>query len=52
MIEGGANLALRSHPGETPLEFAFGERRKELAPLIETALAGRRGVRPGESRRS
>lgn len=37
IIEGGANLALKSHDGETPLEFAKSKRRKEIIALIEQA---------------
>ena len=47
LIEGGANLALQTHSGETPLEFARGKGRKEIAALIEAALAGKRGGGPG-----
>lgn len=34
IIEAGASLDLRSHEGETPLEFARSHRRTEIAELI------------------
>jgi uncharacterized protein len=37
IIDGGANLALKSHDGETPLEFAKAKRRKDIIALIEQA---------------
>jgi uncharacterized protein len=35
IIESGANLQLKSHEGETPLEMARARGRKEIAALIE-----------------
>jgi ankyrin repeat protein len=39
LIEAGANLHVKSHEGETPLQFAQSHRRQEIAALIERKLA-------------
>lgn len=39
IIQDGANLKLKSHEGQTPLEMARARGRKEIASLIEQALA-------------
>jgi ankyrin repeat protein len=41
IIEAGASLALKSHDGETPLDFAKAKRRKAIVELIERKLAAR-----------
>lgn len=41
IIEAGADLSLRNHEGQTPLEFARSKHRREIADLIESA-AGKR----------
>lgn len=38
IIEAGANLTLKSHGGETPLDFARSKHRKEIVALIEGRL--------------
>jgi ankyrin repeat protein len=35
IIAGGANLRLKSHDGQTPLDFARAKHRKEIVALIE-----------------
>ena len=39
LIDAGANLALASHSGETPLQFARSKRSQEITALIERKLA-------------
>lgn len=39
LIDAGANLSLKSHAGETPLEFARSKRRKEIVAMLEQKLA-------------
>ncbi len=39
IIEAGANLHLKSHAGQTPLDFARSRRRKDIVALIEARLA-------------
>lgn len=41
LIAAGANLNLKSHDGETPLEFSRSNKRREIAALIEQQLAAR-----------
>ena len=41
IIAGGANLSLRSHTGETPLEFARAQGRTQIAAMIEQAMQGK-----------
>ena len=43
LIQAGANLKLRAHSGETPLEFARAKNRGEIAAMIEQKLAAKRG---------
>ena len=38
IIEAGADLTLKSHRGETPLDFARAKRRSEIVTLIEHKL--------------
>src|SRR4051812_20832144 len=38
IIEAGADLTLKSHQGETPLDFARTKHRKEIVALIEQKL--------------
>jgi ankyrin repeat protein len=38
IIDGGANLALETHAGETPLAFARAKHRREIAELIERKI--------------
>ena len=40
IIEAGANLALATHSGETPLQFARAKGRTPIVDLIEAKLAG------------
>ena len=40
IIEGGANLRLKSHDGQTPLDFAKAKKRKEIVAMIERAGRG------------
>jgi uncharacterized protein len=40
LIEAGSNLALESHAGETPLQFARTKGRQEIAEMIERKLEG------------
>ncbi len=40
IINAGANLNLKSHSGETPLQFARSKNCKEIAAMIERKLAG------------
>jgi ankyrin repeat protein len=40
LIEAGANLTLKSHSGETPLDFARSKHRTEIVAMIERKLAG------------
>jgi uncharacterized protein len=42
IIEAGADLTLKSHNGETPLDFARTKHRREIVAMIE-GRAGRRG---------
>jgi ankyrin repeat protein len=39
IIDAGANLHLKSHGGQTPLEFARSKGRKEIVAMIERKLA-------------
>ncbi len=39
LIEAGANLNLKSHSGETPLDFARSKNRHEITTMIERKLA-------------
>jgi ankyrin repeat protein len=39
LIDAGANLTLESHSGETPIQFAKSNRRKEISAAIERRLA-------------
>lgn len=39
IIEAGANLTLRSHAGETPLDFARSRRRREIVAMLEARLS-------------
>jgi ankyrin repeat protein len=39
LINAGANLTLKAHSGETPLEFARAKGRREIAAMIERKLA-------------
>lgn len=39
LIDAGANLSLKSHAGETPLDFARSKRRKEIVAMLEQKLA-------------
>ena len=41
IIEAGANLSLRNHEGQTPLEFARSKHRREIVDMIES-VAGKR----------
>jgi ankyrin repeat protein len=41
IIDAGANLGLASHSGETPLQFARSQGRRDIAELIERKLAAR-----------
>lgn len=38
LIEAGANLRLKSHNGETPLDFARSRHRKEIVAMLEARL--------------
>jgi len=38
IINGGANLHLKSHEGQTPLDFARAKKRKEIVAMIEKAV--------------
>jgi uncharacterized protein len=38
LIDAGANLNLKSHEGQTPLDFAKAKHRKEIISLIEQRL--------------
>jgi ankyrin repeat protein len=40
IINAGANLSLKSHSGETPLQFARSKNRQAIAAMIERKLAG------------
>jgi ankyrin repeat protein len=40
LIEAGANLNIRSHDGQTPLDFAKAKHRAEIVRLIEAKLNG------------
>lgn len=40
IIEAGANLTLRSHEGQTPLEMARARKRQQIVALIEQRQAG------------
>jgi ankyrin repeat protein len=35
IINGGANLHLKSHDGQTPLDFARAKHRKEIVAMLE-----------------
>lgn len=39
LINAGANLSLKSHSGETPLDFAKSKRHIQIAALIERKIA-------------
>lgn len=39
IIDAGAKLNLKSHSGETPLQFAHSKNRKEIAAMIQRKLA-------------
>ena len=41
LIEAGANLHIKSHAGETPLDLARSQHHRELAALLERKLAAR-----------
>ena len=41
IIEAGADLTLKSHAGETPLDFAKAKHRREIVAMIEARLASR-----------
>lgn len=43
LLDAGANLDVRSHSGQTPLQFAQSKHRTEIVRLIEHRLASRRG---------
>lgn len=40
ILDAGADLTLRSHSGETPLDFARSRHRREIIALIEARLGG------------
>lgn len=40
IINAGANLTLKSHSGQTPLDFARSKNRREIVALIEKKMAG------------
>lgn len=40
IINAGADLTLKSHSGQTPLEFARSKNRREIVAMIEKKLAG------------
>jgi ankyrin repeat protein len=40
IIEAGADLTLKSHSGETPLDFARAKHRKEIVAMIEGRAGG------------
>jgi ankyrin repeat protein len=40
IIAGGANLTLKNHEGQTPLEFARSKKRKEIVAMIEQRARG------------
>ena len=40
IIEGGAKLHIKSHSGQTPLEFALSRNRREIAAMIQQKLGG------------
>jgi ankyrin repeat protein len=40
IIDAGAKLDLKSHSGDTPLQFARSKNRKEIIAMIEGKLAG------------
>jgi hypothetical protein len=42
LIEAGANLNIKSHRGETPLEFAKARNRREIVGVIDEKLAATR----------
>jgi ankyrin repeat protein len=44
LIEAGANLALKSHDGQTPLAFAQARHRREIAELISRKLGHPQGT--------
>jgi ankyrin repeat protein len=41
LIQAGANLTLKAHSGETPLDFARSKHRAQIVALIEQKLAGK-----------
>ena len=41
LIQAGANLTLKAHSGETPLDFARSKNRTQIAALIEQKLTGK-----------
>jgi len=43
IIDGGADLTLRSHDGETPLDFARAKHRKEIVAMLERRAEGGSG---------
>jgi ankyrin repeat protein len=40
IIDGGADLTLRSHDGDTPLDFARAKHRKEIVAMLEVRNGG------------
>jgi uncharacterized protein len=42
IIDAGANLSLKNHSGETPLQFAHAKRAREIAEMIERKLGASR----------
>jgi ankyrin repeat protein len=41
LIDAGASLTLKSHEGQTPLQFAMTKKRKEIVAMIERKLNAR-----------
>lgn len=40
IIDGGANLNIKSHSGQTPLEFAQSRNHREIAAMIQQKMGG------------